>query len=111
LTAGEGEEARRILAEKLSRPEVAEWFAPGLEVLTERTILTGPGRMERPDRIVVDAGGNATVIDYKFGTERNDRRYARQVAEYITQLRRTGRYATVAGRVWYVLLDHLLPLP
>ena len=111
LTAGEGEEARRILAEKLSRPEVAEWFAPGLEVLTERTILTGPGRMERPDRIVVDAGGNATVIDYKFGTERNDRRYARQVAEYITQLRRTGHYATVAGRVWYVLLDHLLPLP
>lgn len=110
LTAGEGEEAQRILAEKLSRPEVAEWFAPGLEVLTERTILTGPGRMERPDRIVVDADGNATVIDYKFGTERNDRRYARQVAEYITQLRRTGRYATVAGRVWYVLLDHLLPV-
>ncbi len=110
LTAGEGEEARRILAEKLSRPEVAEWFAPGLEVLTERTILTGPDRMERPDRIVVDADGNATVIDYKFGTERNDRRYARQVAEYVTQLRRTGRYATVAGRVWYVLLDLLLPV-
>lgn len=110
LTASEGEEAQRILAEKLSRPEVAEWFAPGLEVLTERTILTGPGRMERPDRIVVDADGNATVIDYKFGTERNDRRYARQVAEYVSQLRRTGRYATVAGRVWYVLLDHLLPL-
>lgn len=110
LTASEGEEAQRILAEKLSRPEVAEWFAPGLEVLTERTILTGPGRMERPDRIVVDADGNATVIDYKFGTERNDRRYARQVAEYVSQLRRTGRYATVAGRVWYVLLDHLLPV-
>lgn len=110
LTASEGEEAQRILAEKLSRPEVAEWFAPGLEVLTERTILTGPGRMERPDRIVVDADGNATVIDYKFGTERNDRRYARQVAEYVTQLRRTGRYAAVAGRVWYVLLDHLLPV-
>ena len=110
LTAGEGEEAQRILAEKLSRPEVAEWFAPGLEVLTERTILTGPDRMERPDRIVVDADGNATVIDYKFGTERNDRRYARQVAEYVTQLRRTGRYAAVAGRVWYVLLDHLLPV-
>lgn len=110
LTASEGEEAQRILAEKLSRPEVAEWFAPGLEVLTERTILTDPGRMERPDRIVVDADGNATVIDYKFGTERNDRRYARQVAEYVSQLRRTGRYATVAGRVWYVLLDHLLPL-
>ncbi len=110
LTAGESEEARRILAEKLSRPEVAEWFASGLEELTERTILTGPGRMERPDRIVVDADGNATVIDYKFGTERNDRRYSRQVAEYVTQLRRTGRYATVAGRVWYVLLDHLLPV-
>ena len=86
---------RRLLA----HPDVAAWFAPGLTVLNERSILTPDGDTYRPDRIVSDAQGRLTVIDYKTGHPTPAHR--QQVGRYMDLLRAMG-YTDVAGFIWYL---------
>ena len=109
----EGErDIRATLTRALEHPEVRGWFRPGLRVMQERSLLVGtkdgfPVTL-RPDRIIVDEEGRATVIDYKFGEPR--RIHRRQVSAYAGTLSRLkdadGRplFTSVEGRIWYVLL-------
>lgn len=108
LTREEAREAETLLAAKLDNPQVASWFMPGLRVINERPLLARATPKERPDRIVVDAEGRATVIDYKFGTHRADSRYSRQVRTYMARLRESGRFIAVKGYIWYVMLDKIV---
>lgn len=108
LTRDEGREAETLLAGKLDNPKVAPWFIPGLRVINERPLLSRVAPKERPDRIVVDAEGRATVIDYKFGVHRADNRYRRQVRTYMARLRESGRFIAVKGYIWYVMLDEIV---
>ncbi len=94
------------LREALAEPESREWFAPGLRVITERPLIRRGQKMLRPDRVVVDAAGNAIVIDYKFGSEPRSA-YVRQVKHYVELLRQSGLYRTVTGRIWYVNLHRI----
>ncbi len=95
-----------------------KWFRPGLRVINERTIIGRPAddekdieKYKRPDRIIVDRKGNATVIDYKFGAStENDNKYRRQVREYIDRLKKTGLFTTVKGYLWYVALGKVDPI-
>lgn len=109
----EGErDIRATLTQALEHPEAKGWFRPGLRVMQERSLLVGtkdgfPVTL-RPDRIIVDEEGRATVIDYKFGEPR--RVHRRQVSAYAGTLSRLkdadGRplFTSVEGRIWYVLL-------
>ncbi len=94
------------LREALARSESSEWFAPGLRVITERPIIRKGEKLQRPDRVVVDAANNAIVIDYKFGSEVRPR-YKSQVKRYVDLLRQSGLYHTVTGKIWYVNLHHI----
>ena len=92
--------------------EVESWFAPGNEVLVERTIYAPsgspgePDRSLRPDRVVIAPDGTVTVVDYKFTTEvKNSHR--RQVSEYISLMHSLG-YERVGGRLWYPLLHKVI---
>lgn len=76
------------------------WFEPGLRVINERPILCKGMKPYRPDRIVIDSRGIATVIDYKFGEP--DRKYHKQVKNYMSLLQKSGVYAGVKGYIWYV---------
>ena len=87
------------LRDLLARPDVATWFAPGLTVLNEHSILTPEGDTYRPDRIVRDASGHVTVIDYKTGHPTPEHR--RQVERYMALLRDMGCPA-VSGYIWYL---------
>lgn len=98
----------KLIADALAKPEVSAWFAPGLRVLAEQAVLRGGYITRRPDRIVVDAEGNAIVIDYKFGSIRKPRRYNRQVRRYMNILRGSGAYKSIGGFIWYVSLGEVV---
>lgn len=95
-------ELRQKVESALAQPEVKRWFAPGLRVLNERTLLIGGGSDRRPDRIVIDASGHATVIDYKFGQKTDVAKYRNQVRHYAELLMRSGIARSAEGWIWYV---------
>lgn len=100
-TKDEVDNIRTTLQRAFSLPEAEKWFAAGVRVYTERTLYDKEsGRELRPDRIVVDNDGHATVIDYKFGHPQSVHR--RQVMQYVKMLRETRMFASVSGVVWYV---------
>ena len=75
-------------------------------VFRSRRRQFGPdGSLHRPDRVVYVPDGGVTVIDYKFGSERNS--YLRQVRRYMDLYREMG-YPSVRGYVWYVPSDKLV---
>ncbi len=82
---------------------VKEWFAPGVQVLNECSILTadpetGQVRTLRPDR-VVRQGDKTTVIDFKFARPKDA--HFEQVRGYMDLLRHIG-HNDVRGYLWYV---------
>ena len=92
---------------------VAAWFDPSNKIYSERTITTASDDMPdgienlRPDRIVRRPDGRLLVIDYKTG-QRNDRRYCRQVKQYIAKLHAMGMGNNIVGRIWYIAHDIII---
>ena len=70
----------------------------------EVTLFDADGRECRPDRVVFN-GEAVTVIDYKFGEERDS--YRRQVGHYCKLYRQMG-YENVLGYVWYIHEDRIV---
>lgn len=83
------------------------WFEPGVRILNERA-LAAHGKILRPDRVIVNGDGTAVVIDYKFGTHRNDAAYSRQVSRYARTLLSAGVAKSCTSYVWYVALGAVL---
>ncbi len=82
---------------------VKEWFAPGVQVLNECSILctdpeTGQVRTLRPDRVVRQSD-KTTVIDFKFARPQDA--HFEQVRGYIDLLRHID-HNNVRGYLWYV---------
>lgn len=105
-----GEETSQLtnaLRKALANPQVGSWFSPRWNtVLNERDILIpGSGIQRRPDRVMV-CGDETVVVDYKFGSIR-DNGHARQVSRYVELLRQMHG-GTVKGYVWYVTLDEIV---
>lgn len=92
----------RELREALESIRDWGWFATEVRVVTERPLLQKDVKLRRPDRITIDAAGNAVVIDYKFGKGGNHPRYKAQVRRYVEMLQATGRFRSVHGYLWYV---------
>ena len=87
------------VTDTLDNSVAGEWFDGSWQELhRERNILRPNATSKRPDRVMT-RGGEAVVIDYKFGEENNA--YHRQIAEYIEILEQMG-YTSVKGYIWYV---------
>jgi ATP-dependent exoDNAse (exonuclease V) beta subunit len=93
-----------LLRERIASVAERNWFAPGVRVLSEASVIGPDGREYRPDRVVLHPGGEVDIIDYKFGQP--EERYTRQVQRYMNLYRRMG-HAKVAGYLWY-LEDNLI---
>lgn len=83
------------------------WFEPGLKVINERAIASR-GKMLRPDRIIFREDGTAVIVDYKFGTHRNDKSYSRQLARYAKALVASGKASRCDTYIWYVTLNKVV---
>ncbi|MDR1722618.1 MAG: UvrD-helicase domain-containing protein [Tannerella sp.] len=104
IDAAEGEELKSKLMEATEREPIKKWFDGSAKVLKEAEILFGSGQSRRPDRIMIDSEGKATVVDYKFGQKETF--HARQIGKYVSLLHEMG-YQSVDGYIWYVNLNEL----
>ena len=102
----QAEELKAIIKREFSRECVAEWFNEEWDsirnendIICQEIIGT-----RRPDRVMI-RGRRAIVVDYKFGVEKN-RRYTKQMAEYMRLLQKMG-YTETQGFVWYLTLGEL----
>lgn len=87
LSPTESEDLRQRLAQVLGLPGMEAFFAPGLHVRTEATLIDEHGHALRPDRVVSD-GRRTRVLDIKTGSP-NDA-HQRQVRAYADLLARLG---------------------
>ena len=93
------------IQEMMSNTTVKEWFDGSWDdVKCEAGIIT-KYKVRRPDRVMIK-GGKAVVVDYKFG-DKCDRRYHKQMKEYLDLLVDMRFYDDVVGYVWYVTLGKL----
>jgi ATP-dependent helicase/nuclease subunit A len=92
------------MSKAMSRPEVKEWFLPGLKVMNETEILTADGTARRPDRVIV-ADDRVIIIDFKFGKEKNQ--YLKQVKEY-SELIKDIENKPVEAYLWYIDNDKIV---
>ncbi len=96
-------EARVMLTSRMEAHP--EWFSSSVRGCNELTVFGPDGSRNRPDRVVIGPDGSVTVIDYKFGSERDG--YLWQVRRYMKLYRQMG-HANVRGYVWYVPEDKVV---
>ncbi len=87
------------------------WFDEGMRVITERNIVGIGDKAQRPDRIIVRPDKTAVVVDYKFGTHRNDKKYLKQVKKYANAIEKVGIANKCEAYVWYVTLRTVIEPP
>lgn len=98
INDNEGMEIEERISAAVAAPRIKEWFMPGQKILTETDILSTRGLLRRPDRVLISEN-KATVVDFKFGTERSE--YIRQVDQYRRLLLEMG-YSHADAFIWYV---------
>lgn len=87
------------IKQSITSPPMDQWFRSGLSVKNEQALLLLDGKIKRPDRVILQ-DGKATVVDYKFTSERSPQ-HLEQIKSYVSILEQMG-YQTEAY-VWYVL--------
>lgn len=95
------EEIRAALKSLTQNSDLLPYFADGLTVLKEVSILTETGERRRPDR-VVQLADETVVIDFKTGepTEKVREKYRAQVQEYVQLLQKMG-FRNVRGELLF----------
>lgn len=88
---------RSVLLKIMNDVSLQPYFAPGVEVMNETTIMNCDGQLRRPDRIVF-LDDEVMVIDYKTGKE--NEAYQQQLEEYCGLLREMG-YKNVKSMLLY----------
>ena len=96
-----------LLHEYLSVPKISEWYSGNYKVLNEVQILQPNGTFIRPDRVMIK-GSEVIVIDYKFG-EKEEKKYLKQVKNYMTQIKKMG-YTAVKGYICYIVLSKVIEI-
>ncbi len=87
----------QLFEQLLADPQINEWFDSDWEIRNESPVLRPDGKSIRPDRVMIK-DGNAKVIDFKTGVEKQQDKL--QVASYMALLISMG-YAAVTGYVLY----------
>ncbi len=100
-------ELKHAIHRHIQESGVGSWFDGNYRLFNETSILfrdNGVMQTRRPDRVMIMPDGRAVVVDFKFGTERED--YHHQVEEYMELLRKMG-FKNVEGHIWYVYNNKL----
>jgi len=105
LSEKEGKNAYQLLSNRIARHP--DFFQGDGTALNESSIISADGEFFRPDRVIIAPDGSVSVIDYKFGKEKDE--YIQQVRGYIDLYTQMG-YRKVKGLLWYVYQDKLVTL-
>ena len=102
------DKVKTMLQKRFDNPTVKDWFSDRWDLHNECSILrydsiAGKLLERRPDRVMTD-GQEMIVVDFKFGTPKEEHR--RQVSEYMQLLREMG-HANVKGYLWYVYTNKI----
>ncbi|MBQ0086005.1 MAG: UvrD-helicase domain-containing protein [Prevotella sp.] len=106
------QEAEKVIKTIKENKLLSEWFSDSWKVFNEREIIKknhaeeGSAIKHRCDRVIYN-DNETIVIDFKFGIP--EKRYIRQVREYITLLQQIG-FKNVKGYLWYASTDTLEPV-
>lgn len=98
------EEIRNLTRKAFMQPVIKDWYSGQWKLFNECAILYKEReeiRVRRPDRVMMK-GNKVIVTELKFGQQ--NKRYNRQVQEYINLLIRMG-YTNIQGYLWYVEQD------
>tara|TARA_R110002049_G_scaffold303759_1_gene498329 strand:+ start:61 stop:3192 length:3132 start_codon:yes stop_codon:yes gene_type:complete len=71
---------KQIILQIVDHPKLNNYYNSEYTIYNERDIITKEGLILRPDRVVVNSNGEATIIDYKTGAE--DKKHAQQLQLY-----------------------------
>ena len=102
------DKVKTMLQKRFDNPTVKDWFSDRWDLHNECSILrydpiAGKLMERRPDRVMTD-GQEMIVVDFKFGTPKEEHR--RQVSEYMQLLREMG-HTNVKGYLWYVYTNKI----
>ena len=94
---------RKMLNERLENKKIADWFSGKWDLHNECAILykdktNGSVQIRRPDRVMTD-GNKMIIVDFKFGTPREE--YKQQLQEYMNLATNMG-YKRIEGYLWFV---------
>ena len=95
------EKVAALLRKRLESNRVKDWFSDRWQLFNECKILffeDGVMKERRPDRVMTD-GQETHVVDFKFGTPREEHHH--QVREYMSLLR-SMQMPRVRGWLWYI---------
>lgn len=96
---------RELTAKAFSTEQVKEWYSGAWKLFNECAIIykekNGTVQIRRPDRVMMQ-NNRVVVVDFKFGKQQ--KKYAKQVKEYIALLKQMG-HTDVEGYIWYVEED------
>lgn len=94
------EEIRHMVTKAFEHPQAKEWYSGQWRLFNECAILyneNGKTQVRRPDRVMM-GNNRVIVVDFKFG--KPDKRYERQVKQYMSLLSRMGHH-NIEGYLWY----------
>ncbi len=101
------EKIKVMLEKRLTHPKVSDWFSDKWNLFNECSIIRTDEHGElverRPDRVMTD-GNRTIVVDFKFGSQREE--YHQQVREYMQLLQQMG-HPQVEGYLWYVYSNQI----
>ena len=104
IPASEREEMIGRVTGIIAKPQVADWFKPGIKVLNEKDILAPDGSVKRPDRVMIE-GNRVTIVDFKFGIEKDE--YTVQIRNYGKLVKEIG-YSDLEMYLWYVDMNKVV---
>ena len=73
-------ELRHIINRIIHHDELKSYYKSDLTIYNERDIMSKYGKILRPDRVVINATNQATIIDYKTGMK--DAKHQEQLFDY-----------------------------
>ncbi|AWH84266.1 ATP-dependent helicase [Flavobacterium album] len=87
IVHSQSEDVATMLREVIYHPELADFFADGMEIFSEQSIISKGTSTIKPDRVAV-RDGKAWLLDYKTGVHMP--KYERQLADYQRSLEAMG---------------------
>ena len=104
----------REFSAALSSEPICKWFDGSCKVYNEFSIIDPMAKevdykLKRPDRVMVFSD-EVVILDYKFGTEKHDKKYAEQVDRYKELISQISQFAgmKVSAYLWYYFRKELV---